>query len=360
MGAADAVNDDEDSNRMAPPKISVIIPCYNLGAFVSEAVDSALAQTCDDIEVIIVNDGSTDPATNDLLRDFRRPKTRVLTTENRGLAAARNLGIQSATGQYVCALDADDALLPTYFAKASAILDADSSIAFVSTWLETFGDESWVWRQDRCDLAMLLAECTVCTAALVRRSALAAVGGYDERMPAQGYEDWDLWISLVERGFAGTIIPEVLFRYRRRPDSMSLVCCTGDVHLALMAYLIEKHHASYEAHLLDVLVRKEGDTAELLRTNDEIERHIAGSLEPLLARRTEELDALQQKLRQAQAERETQARAAALEVQVQEVTAALAAAAAEAAGLRRSRSWKLTAPLRAVHDFVMRITTGAP
>ncbi len=308
----------------------------------------------------MVNDGSTNPATNNLLRDFQRPKTRVLTTANRGLAAARNLGIQSATGRYVCALDADDALLPDYFAKASAILEADPSVAFVSSWLETFGDESWVWRQHRCDLATLLAECTVCTAAIVRRSAVLAVGGYDEGMPAQGYEDWDLWISLVARGYAGAIIPEVLFRYRRRPDSMSLTCCSGDVHLALMTYLIEKHHASYQAHLPEVLARKDGDVADLLRANDDIEREITGSLQPLVARRQEELEGLQEKLRQVEAERIARTRVAELERRLHDAAAALAAASAEVTGLRRSRSWRLTAPLRAVHNLVMRLTAGQP
>jgi glycosyltransferase involved in cell wall biosynthesis len=357
---------------MPQPKISVVIPCYNLGRYLNEAVDSVFAQTCDDFEIVIVNDGSTDFETNELLRDYRRPKTRVVTTENRGLAAARNLGIGVATGLYICALDADDVLVPTYFEKASRILDSNPALAFVSTWLETFGDENWIWKQHRCDLATLLAECTVCTAALVRLSSLHAVGGYDELMPQQGYEDWDLWITLVERGFQGTIIPEVLFRYRRRANSMSLVACSGDVHLALMKYLIEKHQTSYDKHLIDVLLRKEADAADVLRANDELERQIDTALLPTIARRREELENLRRKLREGEAARELAvehsrmaARIDELErvsradrVQLQELTVALTAASAEAAGLRRSRSWKLTAPLRVVHDFVMHLTAG--
>ncbi len=341
------------------PTISVIIPCYNLGRYLDQAVDSVLAQTRDDYEIIIVNDGSTDGATNELLADYRRPRTRVITTENRGLSAARNLGIAVARGRYVCALDADDALVATYFEKAAAVLDADPGIAFVSSWLETFGDESWVWRQEHCDLPTLLAECTVCTAALVRLSCLHAVGGFDEQM-TQGYEDWDLWISLVERGYHGTIIPEVLFRYRRRAGSMSTVCATGEVHVALMTYLIDKHRASYEAHHLEVLLRKEADAADLLRTNDEIEREIHSSLLPALARRRAELEALQRKLQQADAVEQSRARLDALERQLADVSGQLRATAAEVAGLRGSRSWRLTAPLRAVYDLATRLGTREP
>src|SRR5262249_6198083 len=126
-----------------PPKVSVIIPCYNLGQYVDEAVQSVLDQTFQDFEIIIVNDGSTDPATNRLLSDYDRPQTRVITTDNRGLAAARNLAAAHATGEYICALDADDRLERPYLEKAVRILDDDAEIAFVSCWLRTFGEEEW-------------------------------------------------------------------------------------------------------------------------------------------------------------------------------------------------------------------------
>src|SRR5262249_34342696 len=81
------------------PKVSVIIPCYNLGQYVDEAVQSVLDQTFQDFEILIVNDGSTDPETNRLLTGYDRPKTRVMATENRGLPSARNLAIEHATGE---------------------------------------------------------------------------------------------------------------------------------------------------------------------------------------------------------------------------------------------------------------------
>jgi hypothetical protein len=93
-------------------------------------------------------------------------------------------------------------------------------------------------------------------AALVRREEVLAVGGYDERMEL-GHEDWDLWLSIVERGRSGTIVPEILFDYRRRPGSRSAVADRADTYLALFAERITKHAASYRRHLFDVLWEKE-------------------------------------------------------------------------------------------------------
>ena len=167
-------------------KVSVIIPCYNLGQYLDEAVGSVLAQTYEDFEIVVVDDGSTDAATRALLENYQRPKTQVIRAPHRGVSAARNLAIANSTGAYLCALDADDRLEPAYFEKAVPVLDTDPSIAFVSCWLRAFGDEDWEWKPERCDLPALLWEDTVLTASLVRREAVVAVGGYDTRMPIQG------------------------------------------------------------------------------------------------------------------------------------------------------------------------------
>ena len=322
------------------PKISVIIPCYNLGQYLDEAVESVLSQTCQDFEIIIVNDGSTDPETQRLLADYRRPGTRVIQTAHIGLAAARNLGIANSTGEYLCALDADDRLESSYLAKTAAVLDRDASVTFVSSWLSTFGDEAWEWKPERCDLTTLLSEDTVLTAALVRRQAVLAIGGYDTTMPVQGDEDWDLWLTLVERAHRGVILPEVLFHYRRRAGSMSTVCWHGPGHLPLASYRIAKHRDTYRAHLFDVLLHQDAETAAMLRRNDEIERYLASELEPAVALRRQELATLGSRL-------ETTDRHADLET-------ALRAASDEVSALRASMSWRITAPLRGAYGWWLR------
>jgi glycosyltransferase involved in cell wall biosynthesis len=115
------------------PKISFLVPCYNLGIYLPEAVDSIFAQTDQDFEIIIVNDGSTDEETNRILRYFKRPRTTILTTENRGVCEARNLALAHSRGRYVSAFDCDDKLHPRFVERTTSLLDSDLSIAFVST-----------------------------------------------------------------------------------------------------------------------------------------------------------------------------------------------------------------------------------
>jgi len=340
----------------APPTVSVIIPCYNLGRYLDEAVGSVLAQTYQDFEIVVVDDGSTDSATRALLADYRRPRTRVIRTAHGGVSAARNLAIANTTGPYLCALDADDCLEPTYFEKAVPVLDADPSITFVSCWLRAFGDEEWDWKPERCDLPALLWEDTVLTASLVRRDAVVAAGGYDTMMPIQGAEDWDLWLTIVEKGGRGAILPEVLFKYRRRPASLSTDAWYGPGHLPLTRYRIDKHQALYRTHLIDVLLHQDVETATLLRQNDEKERYLASELEPAVASRREELALLRSRPASLGPPRTT------LEPSLNpiepprtfELEAAVRAASAEVTALRTSMSWRITSPLRAVYGWWLR------
>lgn len=332
---------------MMAPRISILMPCFNHGAFIGEALDSVRSQTLQDFEIIVVDDGSTDAATVDVLSRLPSP-IRVLKTANQGLPAARNHAAAHAAGAVFCALDADDKLAPTWFEKGMRLLDQRSDVAFVSHWLETFGDEHWTWRPDRCDLPSLLARNTVNGAALVRRDAFEAVGGYDEAM-RDGCEDWDFWLRLVERGFEGTIIPEVLFYYRRRHDSMSREMLDAARYRRPLETLVGKHEAAYRAHLANVLVAKESETQGLTREIALLERDRIVSLEPALRRAREELTAIASKaerarvLRGLEEENERLAwRATELERQVSD--------------LHASWSWRLTAPLRRLYSLVR----GAP
>jgi glycosyltransferase involved in cell wall biosynthesis len=347
------------------PTISVVIACYNLGAFLDDAVASVLDQTRTDFEIIVVDDGSTDADTQALLDDYRPPRTTVVRAPHGGIAAARNRGVELARGKYLCFLDADDRLNPLYFEKTAAILDSEPSVAFVSSWLRAFGDETWEWKPERCDLQTLLSENTVLTAALVRKDAVVQAGGFDAAMPAQGDEDWDLWLTLVARGYRGVILREVLFHYRRRTGSISAECWHGPGHLPLARYRVQKHADSYRLHLHTLLMRQDSETAALLRQNDELERLITAELEPTIALRRRELESLHSRLadlaadagRQAAADQQCRARDASLDEQrqrVRELEAALFTVSGEAAALRNSASWRITAPLRGVYGWWLR------
>jgi glycosyltransferase involved in cell wall biosynthesis len=329
-----------------PPMVSVVIPCYNLGQYIAEAVHSVFAQTYQDFEVVVVNDGSTDPETNTIITSLHGPRITVLTTENRGLPAARNRAIQHARGKYICALDADDKLHPSFLEKTIGVLERDPSVAFVSTWLECFGTESWVWRQERCDFPKLLAECVVLTASPVRRDAVDAVGGYDCEHYLYGSEDWDLWISLVEKGFRGVVVPEVLFYYRQREGSMRRIADRGEIRLRVWQSLLSKHRESYRRFASDVLLLKEDDCGRLLFDNWILEHDLETRLKPLITVPQETI-ALE---------------AAAHDEHVMTLRQALDAAHTEVSALRSSWSWKITSPLRAAYEIwlaVARFFTSA-
>ncbi|MFZ3197779.1 MAG: glycosyltransferase family A protein [Bacillus mycoides] len=200
------------------PIVSIIIPCYNYGDFLEEAIDSCLDSTFQDLEIIVVNDGSTDPDTITVLNKLnKKPKTCVIHQGNKGVSAARNLAIRKSKGKYFLPLDADDKIHPTLIEKGYKILETNSEIGFVTHWTQIFGTENSVLDFPSFDEKILLSQNIVINTSLTRKKAWHDVDGYDEKI--LGYEDWDFWISLVEKGWKGYTIPEILFYYRRHGKS---------------------------------------------------------------------------------------------------------------------------------------------
>jgi glycosyltransferase involved in cell wall biosynthesis/GT2 family glycosyltransferase len=202
------------------PLVSVIIPCYNYGHYVEEAIDSVLNQTLKNLEIIVVNDGSTDTETIRILEKLKKPKTRVLHQANMGLPEARNQGIRQAHSKYICCLDADDTLEPTYLEKAITLLETNLGISFAYSWAKLFGDEEGTWKTESYDLEKLLRYNHISVAAVFARSAWEQVSGYTSDMQ-QGYEDWEFWIRLGAQGLRGQLIPEALFNHRRHGKNMT-------------------------------------------------------------------------------------------------------------------------------------------
>ncbi|HIJ96100.1 MAG TPA: glycosyltransferase family 2 protein [Desulfuromonadales bacterium] len=195
------------------PKVSIVIPCYNQGEFIEEAVESALAQTFRDFEIIVVNDGSTDEVTNRLLASFKKPQTSIITTENQGVAMARNTGILHARSEYILPLDADDRIGTTYLEKGVAILDRDPEVGIVYCLAECFGARQGRWDiPDFSGWGMRFTNLIFCSA-LFRKADWEKAGGFNSNMK-KGWEDWDFWLSLLEMDKKVFRIPEPLFYYR--------------------------------------------------------------------------------------------------------------------------------------------------
>lgn len=221
------------------PKVSVIIPCFNLGKYIHEAINSVLAQTFRDFEIIVVNDGSTDAETNSILDDLNRPEIRLINTSNQGLASARNNGIGEAKGKYILPLDADDKIAPSYLEKAVRILDENENIGIVYCRAERFDQENSKWDLPEYEFSKILIDNLIFCSALFRAADWKRVGGYKPSM-IYGWEDYEFWLSIIELQREVCRIPEYLFFYRKRTDSM--VSVMSREHLFYSYKEIIKHH----------------------------------------------------------------------------------------------------------------------
>ncbi|MCS6881930.1 MAG: glycosyltransferase [Oscillochloridaceae bacterium] len=205
--------------------VSVIIPSYNSARYIASTVESALAQTYPAVEVIVVDDGSTD-ATQAVLAPYRSRIT-ILHQTNRGPAAARNTGLRAAAGAYLLFLDSDDLLVPTSVAAKVAFLEQHPQYGLVySAWTQISDDGARVLgevrpsRQGDVLAALVRREFFFFPgAALIRRTCLDTVGAFDEN--AYGAEDADLWIRLARAGYAFGYIDEPLFMYRYHATSIT-------------------------------------------------------------------------------------------------------------------------------------------
>jgi glycosyltransferase involved in cell wall biosynthesis len=213
--------------------VSVVIPCYNYGAYVREAAASALAQTLQDIEVIIVENGSTDPDTLCVVKEIEQEgRVRVVwLTPNQGLPYARNAGFEVANGEYVCSLDADDLFEPTYIEKAVTLLETDRSVGFAYSWVQLFGTQDSIWQTRDFDPEDALSDNHTSVSAVFRRDDWLLAGRYDPSMHG-GYDDWEFWIRLAMLGRRGRSIPEPLLRHRKHGSNM-----TGDAHAGRARWL---------------------------------------------------------------------------------------------------------------------------
>jgi len=210
------------TQRTDVPAISVIIPCYKQAEFLPEAVESVIAQTFTDWEVVIVDDGSPDPTgqvADDLVRRHPTRRIRAVRQANAGLARARNAGIERARGSYILPLDADDRIGPTMLGRTYRLLEEQPGVAIAYTDMQRFGDDNEVSRAAEFNPTMLPAVNHLSYCSLYRREVWEAVGGYNPNM-VYGYEDWDFWVGAVERGYVARRIPEPLFEYRVRSGSM--------------------------------------------------------------------------------------------------------------------------------------------
>ena len=201
------------------PIVSIIIPCYNQAKYLSETLDSVLAQTYQDWECIIINDGSSD-STEDIAEKYCAEDSRFfyIYQDNQGVVAARNNAISQSHGKYLLPLDGDDMIHKRYIEEAVKVIERDPKLKLVCCECEYIGDKTGRIELPKYSLETLCERnCFVCTS-LFRRIDFDRIGGYNDNMKL-GLEDWDFWLSLLENGGKVYRIPEVLFYYRKMQTS---------------------------------------------------------------------------------------------------------------------------------------------
>jgi glycosyltransferase involved in cell wall biosynthesis len=187
---------------------------------VGEAVASVRNAKRDDLELIVVDDGSTDELTRAVIDGLAGQEVAVIRQENKGLAAARNAGIAEAQGEYILPLDADDRLRTGWIDRGIHVLDTDARAGVVYGDAACFGARTYRWNAGAFDRGQLLDGNFIHASALYRRKVWEQNGGYDGSMPVQGFEDWDFWLGAFAHGWRFEYLAEVFFDYRQHERSM--------------------------------------------------------------------------------------------------------------------------------------------
>lgn len=238
------------------PKVSIIIPCFNHGEYLQDALDNLKPDNAF-YEVIIVNDGSTDEQTIKVIESCKAKNYIVVGQENMGLSAARNTGISVSKGDFIMPLDADNTLDLTFMEKAASILESDPTLAVVYSDMELFGSQTGKRSVGEFNLQRLMISNYIDACAMIRKSVFDELGGYDSQMKG-GWEDWELWLRIAFSGRRFHYIPETGFRYRVYPGSMSnIIGRNYENRNKLTAYLHEKYPSKMgHQYITDFVVKR--------------------------------------------------------------------------------------------------------
>lgn len=272
LGALDDAADLGDERRWErasrrPPvartqnaRLSIIIPCRDDGEYLVEAVAS-VERNAPAAELIVVDDGSTQPRTLEVLAALRLAGHRVIEQQNGGISAARNTGIAASTGEYFLPLDADNRILPGWVENAIASLDATPSAGIAYGDRRDFGARNEDVAVPEFDLPRMLWSNYIDACAVVRRSVWAQSGGYDTSF--RDCEDWDFWLTAARDRWSFLHVPAPAFEYRIRPGSMQHRFIRGDAYLPTLHRLYTKHRELIDAEALRVLEAAQTERRQL-------------------------------------------------------------------------------------------------
>jgi glycosyltransferase involved in cell wall biosynthesis len=232
--------------------VSIIIPCYNDSEFIEKAVFSALNQTYSNIEVIVVDDGSN-VKTKAVLKMLETKITKLISQENQGQSIARNNGIREAKGEYILNLDSDDFFEPDFCLKAVNKFQEDEAIKIVTCLANRFSKKRTIdiFTPRGGDINNFLFANSALGSSMFKRKDWEFCGGYEEKLPILGFEDWEFYIQLLKQGGYVYVINEILFNYQIRENSTT--DRIRDLKLDKFKHIIIKHKDLYKDNFEDLV-----------------------------------------------------------------------------------------------------------
>ena len=222
--------------------VSVIMPCFNQGNYLPEALESIISQTYPNWECIIIDDGSTDHSEK-IAKEYCQKDSRIkyIYQKNAGVIAARNHAISESLGEYILPLDADDTVSCHYLEKAVHV----RKIVYGKGWLT--GEKNEPFILPPFSIEGLLRDNCIFNSSVYRRQDFDNVGGYNPNMK-EGYEDWNLWLSLLEKGGNAHQLDEVVYYYRIQSKSRTTEADQNEQKLRLQ--ILENHKELYLRHYI--------------------------------------------------------------------------------------------------------------
>lgn len=246
-----ACNDSLAERTATGALLSVVIPYYNMSGCVEETVRSILASEYPHKEIILVDDGSNEEGTDEVLAYLEESyPISVLRKENEGLPLTRNYGAAAAHGDYITFIDADDTVHASYFTKAISVLETYENVHFVGCWVKYFEGSSGHWPAFNPEPPFLLVHNMVNSGPVFKRRSYLQ-GGLNDPEMVYGMEDWDSIIGMIEKGYPGVVLPELLYNYRIRKESMARAF-TKVKKLHLHKIIAEKHAPLYQKYGVEV------------------------------------------------------------------------------------------------------------
>ena len=202
-----------------PDMVSIVMPCYNQAAFMEQTIQSVQASSYTNIEIILMNDGSTDD-TEKISKDLAKKYNNIFyhSQKNSGPSRARNHGIKIAKGKYILPLDSDDLISKDYVAEAVKAFEGDEEVKVVYCEAEKFGEKTGKWNLKPFSPELLARDNMIFVSAFFKKEDWEKVGGFSEDM-VWGREDWEFWIKMLEHGGRVVKLPITGFYYRIRPNS---------------------------------------------------------------------------------------------------------------------------------------------